>query len=42
MLGRKSPTMTLDLYPDQLDDLGDRLHAAAVENSRTCCGLSAD
>lgn len=46
MVGHKSATMTLDLYghmyADQLDELGDRLHAAAMSAAERSCGLSAD
>ena len=46
MLGHKSATMSLDLYghlfPDQLDDVADRLDVigrAAAATLRTFCGL---
>jgi integrase len=46
MLGHKSATMTLDLYghlyADQLDELGDRLHDAAMSAAEHSRGLSAD
>jgi integrase len=46
MLGHKSATMTLDLYghlyADQLDDLGDRLHDAAMGAAERSRGLLAD
>ncbi len=46
MLGHKSATMTLDLYghlyADQLDELGDRLHEAAMAAEANSRGLRAD
>ena len=46
MLGHKSATMTLDLYghlyADQLDELGDRLHDAAMAAAANSRGLPAD
>lgn len=45
-LGHKSATMTLDLYghlyADQLDDVGDRLHEAAIAAFDSARGLPAD
>lgn len=46
MLGHKSATMTLDLYghlyADQLDELGDRLHEAAMAAEANSRGIPAD
>jgi site-specific recombinase XerC len=46
MLGHKSATMTLDLYghlyADQLDEVGDRLHEAAMAAFDNACELPAD
>ena len=46
MLGHASATVTLDryghLYADDLDDLADRMHAAAEASRRKFCGLFAD
>lgn len=46
MLGHKSATMTLDLYghlyADQLDEVGDRLHEAAIAAEAKSRGLLAD
>ncbi len=46
MLGHKSATMTLDLYghlyADQLDEVGDRLHAAGTSAAERSQEIPAD